>query len=414
MTSVSAVTPAPAPAPGPAPVAAPAAPAAPKLAAPPHSQLPKPTGGFLMKLRHYALLGSFLATVVLPTAISGAYLYAVANDQYTSTVGFAVRSEEFSSALSLLGGLSSLSGTSSSDTDILYQFIRSQELVGNIESQMDLRGFYSVPERDPVFAFDPAGSIEDLTDYWGRMVRVSYDKGTGLIEVRAHAFRPQDARQIATAIFTESAAMINELSAVARQDATRYAREELELTTARLSTARVALTEFRSRTQLVDPAASMQGQLGLLTSLQQQQAQAMIELNLLRETAQQGDPRISQAERRIAVIDTMIADERRKFGVGGGGTGDGQDYSTLVGEFERLLVEREFAERAYVAALTSFDNANAEAQRNSRYLAAYVGPTLAEEARYPQREVLTGLVFGFALLVWGIGALIYYSVRDRR
>jgi capsular polysaccharide transport system permease protein len=124
----------------------------------------------------------------------------------------------------------------------------------------------------------------------------------------------------------------------------------------------------------------------------------------------------SQAERRIAVIDAMIADERRKFGAGmSSGQGDeSKDYSTLVGEFERLSVEREFAERAYIAALTGYDNANAEAQRKSKYLAAYVGPTLAEDARYPQRWVLTGVVFSFSLLIWGIAALIYYSVRDRR
>ena len=110
----------------------------------------------------------------------------------------------------------------------------------------------------------------------------------------------------------------------------------------------------------------------------------------------------------------MIVEEKRKFGVGGGDAGDGEDYSTLVGEFERLTVEQEFAQRAYLAALTAFDTANAEAQRKSRYLAAYIGPTLAEEALYPKRLQLTGIIFAFALLIWSVGALIFYSVRDRR
>jgi len=397
-----------------APIAAPKPPTAPQPGPVAAKRVPQPAQSFVMKMRHYGLLGSLVATVAVPTILSAFYLFGVADDQYTSQVGFAVRSEEITSALGLLGGLSSLSGASSSDTDILYHFIRSQELVDKIDSRIDLRKIYSVPEYDPVFAFDPSGSIEDLTSYWGSMVRVLYDKGTGLIELRVHAFRPDDAQKIAQLIFDESSSMINELSAVARQDATRYARQELDLSTTRLSEARVALTEFRSRTQLIDPSANLQGQLGLLNSLQQQQAQAMIELSLLRETAQEGDPRINQAERRIAVIDTMMAEERRKFGVGGGEVGDGKDYSTLVGEFERLSVEREFAERAYIAALTAYDNATAEAQRKSRYLAAYVGPTLAEDALYPQRIVLTSTIFGFALLIWGTAALVYYSVRDRR
>lgn len=367
-----------------------------------------------MKLRHFGLLGSFIAAVVLPTVVALVYLMAVARDQYTSSVGFAVRSEEISSALGLLGGLSSLSGASSSDTDILYQFIRSQELVQQVDTQLDLRKIYSRPGFDPVFAFDPSGSVEDLTDYWQRMVKVFYDSGTGLIELRVHAFDPDDAKAVADAIFADSAEMINALSAAARQDATRYAREELDRATERLSAARIALTEFRSRTQIVDPTADIQSQMGLLNTLQQQQAAAMIELSLLRETARPGDPRIEQGERRIAVIEAMIETERRKFGVGTNSATGEEDFSTLVGEFEKLTVEREFAERAYIVALTAFDNAQAEAQRKSRYLAAYTGPTRAEEALYPQRLVLTSLIFAFSLLLWSIGLLIYYSVRDRR
>ncbi|MBE2274703.1 MAG: sugar transporter [Rhodobacteraceae bacterium] len=376
--------------------------------------MPAAVGRFTLQLRHFGLFGAFIATVVLPTALSAVYLFAVADDQYASNMGFAVRSEEVSSALGLLAGLSSISGSSSSDTDILYHYLRSQELVAKIDKRLDLRAIYSKPTFDPVFAVSPSGTIEDLTAYWGRMVRVFYDKGTGLIELRVHAFDPQDARQIAEAIYEDSSDMVNGLSAIARADATRYAREELDDTTQRLSTARIALTEFRSRNQIVDPAASIQGQLGLLNSLQQQQAQAMIELSLLRETARPGDPRIAEAERRFAVIEQMIVEEKRKFGVGGGDAGDGEDYSTLVGEFERLTVEQEFAQRAYLAALTAFDTANAEAQRKSRYLAAYIGPTLAEEALYPKRLQLTGIIFAFALLIWSVGALIFYSVRDRR
>ncbi|MCE6966917.1 sugar transporter, partial [Cereibacter sphaeroides] len=88
--------------------------------------------------------------------------------------------------------------------------------------------------------------IEDLVDYWKRMVRISYDSTTGLIELRVHAFAPKDAQIIAQMILDESTRMINELSAIARADATRYAREELDKAVERLREQRVAVTEFRS------------------------------------------------------------------------------------------------------------------------------------------------------------------------
>ncbi|MBN2760696.1 MAG: sugar transporter [Rhodobacteraceae bacterium] len=366
-----------------------------------------------MKKRHFSIMGSFVLAVIIPVLIAGSYLFAVAKDQYSSTIGFAVRSENISSALGLLGGLASLSGASSSDTDILYEFIQSQELVENVDARLNLREIYSKPDFDPVFTIDPDTSIEGLVKYWQRMVRIFYDSGTGLIELRVHAFDADDAFNIANAISDESGRMINELSAAARADATRYAREELDHSVARLTEARVALTQFRSRTQIVDPLADVQGQMGLLNSLQQQQAEAMIELNLTRDTARADDPRISQGERRVAVIENMIVEERRKLGVGSGGGENGMDMSTLVGEFERLSVDLEFAEQAYLAALTAFENAQAEAQRTSRYLAAYSGPTQPQEAQYPRRVLLTGMVFAFSVMIWSIGLLVYYSIRDR-
>jgi capsular polysaccharide transport system permease protein len=153
--------------------------------------------------------------------------------------------------------------------------------------------------------------------------------------------------------------------------------------------------------------------MGLLNTLNQQLAEALITLDLLRETTRADDPRIAQAERRIEVIEARIAEERRKFGVGDASSDTG-DYASVMAEFERLSVDREFAERAYIAALSAFDGARAEAQRQSRYLAAYVRPTLAETAEYPGRILLTGLVGLFLLLAWAILALVYYSLRDRR
>ncbi|MFC3612460.1 sugar transporter [Lutimaribacter marinistellae] len=358
---------------------------------------------------------SFFLLVIGPFAAAVFYLYSIAADQYASTFGFAVRSEELDSAQNLLGGLADLSGNSSSDTDILYEFIQSRAMVEKVNDRIDLRTIYSRPEFDPVFAFDPTGSIEDLVDYWQRMVRISYANSSGLLEVRANAFRAQDALAIAEAIVDESTLMINELSAIAREDATRYALEDLEQAVERLKTAREALTRFRSDTRIVDPSADIQGQMGLLNSLESQLAEAIIEMNLVMETAREGDPRVEQARRRIAVIESLIEQERQKFGMGGTArVTDGKDYSTLVGEFERLMVDREYAEKSYLAAQTVLDTAQAEAQRQSRYLATYAKPALPESAQYPQRIILSALVFAVALLGWAIGVLIYYSVRDRR
>jgi capsular polysaccharide transport system permease protein len=297
----------------------------------------------------------------------------------------------------------------------LYEFIQSQEMVREMDDLLDLRTLFSRPSNDPMLSLDPNASIEDLVDFWKRMVRIFYNPGTGLIEVEVRAFSAKDAQLIAQALFDRSSQMINELSSIARKDVTLYAKEELALAISRLKQARAALTSFRNETRIVDPTADIQGQMGLLNSLQAQLAEALIELDLIIGTTRDSDPRVTQARRRIEVIETRIEEERRKLGVSG--TTDNANsavFADLVGEFESLRVDLEFAEQAYVAALSAHDSTLSEARRKSRYLAAYLEPTLAETPRYPQREMILAIV-GFVLFAcWTIIVLTYYSLRDRR
>jgi capsular polysaccharide transport system permease protein len=379
-------------------------------------QVPPPAAPAGFRTRHRNLAVSFLIGVILPLLFSAVYLYWIAEDQYASYLGFSVRTEESGSAIELLGGITELSGSSSSDTDILYSYLTSQELVRRIDKTVDLRAIWSRVSRrsDPVFAFDPSGTIEDLVEHWTRKVTVVHDSSTGMIDIRVLAFDPEDARRIAEALRMECSDMINALSAAAREDAIKYAREELDVSIDRLKAARLALTSFRNRTQIVDPSIDTQNQMGLLVTLQQQLASTLIELDLLRDTSLiSTDVRISQAEKRVAVIEARIEAERRKLGIGAGGGGD-VAFANLVGEYEGLVVDREFAELSYTTALATYDAAQAEARRQSRYLAAHIRPTLAEKAEYPEREKLLLLIAMSLIFSWAILALLYYSLRDRR
>lgn len=411
-----------APVPAP-PVGAPAARAATPSAMPSPGPSPAPAGGAsrvrppvrlaLVKLRHRLILLSFLVFVMVPPVLAAIYLWGFAADQYNSKVGFSVRLEETNSPLGLLSGLTGISGSSSSDTDILFEFIQSQRLVADMDAKLDLHAIWSRPQGDPVFALPPDAPLEELVDYWNDMVRLSRGKSAGLLEVEVRAFDPADAQNIATALFIRSTDMINQLSAIAREDAIRYAREDLDAAQERLKAARAAVTRFRNLNQIVNPEQDIQSQAGLLANLRNQQAAALIEIDLLRETANPGDPRLTQLERRLEVIETRIAAERDKFGLGTDGD-DNTAYANLVGEYERLVADREFAERAYVTALASYDGALAESRRKSRYLAAYMQPTIAETPIYPRRLTLLTMLSLFLFLSWSIGVLIYYSVKDRR
>ncbi|MBW7921585.1 MAG: capsule biosynthesis protein [Rubellimicrobium sp.] len=373
-----------------------------------------------MRRRHWLALLGLVLLVVVPVGASIWYLWTRAADQYASEAAFSVRHEEGgATAAGLLGGLAQLTGSAPSpDVEILWQLLHSQDFVAGIDAALDLRALWSRPGTswatgDPVFAFDPSGTIEDLADYWARMVRVSSDAGSGLVMLRVLAFRPEDATAIAREILARSEVAINALNAAARADALRHADDDLALAVERLKDARAALTQFRNLHQIVDPGVDLQAQSGLIGSLEEQLAQAMIEADLLAENAAPGDPRLVQGRRRIAVIEARIADERRRLGTGAGAAGD-DDLAALVGDYERLQVDAEFARESWLAAMAAGDAARAGAARQSRYLVAHVPPGMAESARYPARLMIVGLVALFSMLAWAILVLVAWSLRDRR
>lgn len=369
-----------------------------------------------LKSRHRGLQISFMLMVLLPMVLASIYLWVFAADQYASTTGFTVRQEEGGGSSGLLSGIAAFTGGSggAADTDVLYEFIRSQEIIETIDGHVDLEKLYSGNwDFDPVFSLWPEATIEDKLSYWRRMVRISYDQGTGLIELRVLAFSPEEAQLVAREIVSESQKMINGLNAVVREDTMRYAINDLDEALQRLKLARQALVRYRTKTQIVDPEADIQGRMGVVNSLQQQLAEALIEHDLIAGITALDDPRLRQAARLIEVIRQRIESERDTF-VQTGVVAGGGDYPTMIAEFEDLMVEKKFAEETYSLALTALDLARSSAVRQSRYLTPYVRPTIAQTAEFPQRVTLIVLLGLFSLLAWSILALIYYSVRDRR
>ena len=367
-----------------------------------------------IRRRHSALFLSLVLIVFAPLLIITVYLYVFAQDQYASNTGFTVRSDETSSASELVGGLSSMvGGSSSSDTDVLYAFIHSQQMVERAQEALDIRTHYSEHwSTDPVYSIWPDATIEDLLWFWERVVIVSYDQNSGLMDVQVRAHTAEFAQQVAEEIVAESEEMINALNAQSRRDSIANAQQDLEVALERLRSAREELATFRARTQIVDPQADIAGRMGVINGLQSTLAEALVEYDLLLQTTAENDPRVRQAERRIEVIRERISEERRNFATQDVTVFD-TDYPRLIAQFEALMVNQEFAERTYTAALEALDVARSNADRQSLYLATYVRPTLAQRAEYPQRRTLIPLYGFFLLLAWGAFALVFYSLRDR-
>ncbi|MFN0115648.1 MAG: hypothetical protein ACKVPY_13320 [Paracoccaceae bacterium] len=339
------------------------------------------------------------------------YLFAVAADQYHSDTAFSVRAEDTPQApLGLLGAITQIAAPGGPDAEILHDYIRSQAMVIAVDRRIGLRGIWSGHPRDPVFGLQPDASIEDLADLWGRMVDASLDGQSGLLHVQTRAYSAADAQAIAAAVLAESARMVNGLSDQARRDAVRFAAADLAEAEGGLRGLRGELADFRREHRMIDPGADVEGRMGILSTLEAELAEAMVARDTLLTYAEEGDHRVVKATRRIEAIGARIEAEKSRVAQGGGGDASAE----VVGRYESLLTNLEFAQAAYTQALTNMAVARADARRQARYVAAHIAPTLAETPQYPRRPALAGLAAAALIVGWSVAMVLWYNVRDSR
>jgi capsular polysaccharide transport system permease protein len=177
--------------------------------------------------------------------------------------------------------------------------------------------------------------------------------------------------------------------------------------------ARADLTEFRVLNEMVDPSVDVGTQTSLLATLEAQLTETLIDIEMLSANTRRSDTRLTQAQHRKAVLQSRIDQERASRALGTSAVGR-QGMARLFGEYERLIVEVEFTEQSYQAARAGFEAAVSEARRNTRYLAAHVLPTRAQQSLFPERGMILSFIALACFLTWALIALIGFSFLDRR
>ena len=365
--------------------------------------------------RRKILAWSAIACVVLPTLLASIYYGLIAANQFAVETRFAVRGANSSGGSGLLGVFTGMSGSGSTVTDsyILIDFMQSREMLDKLEAKIGIRRMYSRPEADYLSRFDASLSSEEFLKYWRTMIKAGFDSSSQIVAVEVRAFTAEDAKLVAAAILELNEELINELSARARKDAVTHAEQEVKRMEDRLKATRTALRAFRDIQQEFDPLKNAESRFAIVSQLEQELSKSKTRLANLRSFMSADAPSVTVLESEIKAMERQVEEERAKLGKGTEAEQRGQEsLGSLVASFEELLVEREFSEKAYVSALASLERARVEADRQQRYLASVVRPTLPQEALYPKRILAIASFFFFALVLWALGVLVVYAVRD--
>lgn len=351
----------------------------------------------------------FWLTVVLPTLAAIFYFGFIAADVYVSESRFVVRSPERGSP-SPLGML--LKGTgftrSQDDSYTVQDFMLSRDALRVLDEKLKLRSAFKKGDMFSRFpGFDWDDSFENMHRYYQKIVDVQLNPVSSIATVTVRAFSSEDAQKINQQLIEMSEALVNQLNERGRQDMIRFAANEVAEAEKNAKLAALTLARYRNEKGVIDPEkqsaiplqqiAKLQDEL-IATKSQQAQLQMLTKDN----------PQIPVLKKRIQMLETEIELESGRV------AGGRRSLASKAVEFQRLALEKEFADKQLGSVLASLEQARNEAQRQQLYLERIAQPNLPDAAMEPRRLRAIFAVFVLGLIVWGVLSMLIAGIKEHQ
>ena len=375
------------------------------------SDAPASRGGFLLRGLVARVPWLALLTLVIPTVLSATYYGAYASDVYISESHFIVRSahKQAPTGITALFQSSGLS-RSTDDTYTVHDYMRSRDAMARLDATKSLRQVFGSASIDRIARFDGfhfEGSQESLFKYYQKMVGVEFDTTTGISALRVHAFDAQDAQRINEQLLQMGEALVNDLNERSRKDMIDFAQREVAVAEDKARAAAVALSAYRNENAVLDPEKQGAMQLQGLAKLQDELIATTVQITQVK-TLSPDNPQLPALQKRLVSIQGAISAETSKV------AGGRASLSEKAADYERVAMDRMFAEKQLSTALASLEQARADAQRKQLYLERIAQPSLPDVGVEPRRvrSVLATLFVG--LLAWGILGMLIAGVREHR
>jgi len=351
----------------------------------------------------------FLLVVVAPTILATLYFGLFASDVYVSESQFVIRSPD-KPASTGLGVLLKSTGFSNAGDEVYVaqDYLRSRDALRSLNKGNDVRRAYSRPGVSIFNRFNPlgfSGTFEDLYRYYQGKVGVQYDTTSSIATLSVRAYSAEDAYRFNRELLQLAEGLVNRLNTRARTDVVKFAGTEVRDAQIAARNAAVSLAAFRNSHGVVNPEEQAKVQLEMISKLQDELIGARIQLRQLQSIAPENP--------QIPVLETRISGLAHEVDVQTGRVAGGQrSLSQTAVQYERLELERQYADKRLAAAMTSLQDAEDEARRKQAYVERIAQPSLPDEAAEPRRLRGIFAVFVLGLVAWGILSLLLAGIRE--
>ena len=353
----------------------------------------------------------FLLVVLLPTLFSALYFGLLASDIYISESRFVLRSPQ----KQMPGGLGAILqgsgfGRSQDDTYTVHDYITSRDALSELERSFELIKAFGAPSVDRLSRFggiDPDLSFEALHRYYQKRVQLDVDGVSSITTLRASAFTAEQARGINQKLLELSEKLVNQLNERGRQDMIRYAATEVGQAELRAKTTTLAVSAFRAQKGVFDPERQSTLQLQMISKLQDELIATRTQLAQIKALTRD-NPQIVSLQKKLDTLEAEIGAENAKV------AGGDRSLSSKSAEYERLALDRSFAEKQYATALAALEQARNDALRQQLYLERIVQPSLPDVALEPRRLRSVLVTFALGLVAWAVLSMLLAGIREHQ
>ena len=352
----------------------------------------------------------FACVVLLPTVAVFLYYLLWASPMYVSQTRFAIRSADSSGGgLDIASALLRSSSSTGADAHIVVEYIQSLDIIHDIDKELGVDLHFSDKGHDVFSRLTNNPTQDEQLRYWKWAVIPALDQDTGIIPLETKAYSPEMAQKIAAAVLARSEALVNTMNLRAREDAVSLAQSEVQRAEARVRKAQEAMRNFRDAHTLLDPRVTAAGLQGVVTELEGEAVKLRAQLAEAQSFMRSSAPATKALQTRLKAVESQLDQEKQRLA---GLRSQEGNLNAVVGEYEDLTIEAEFAQKQLVTAMSALESARVHEVAKSRYVVAFQQPTLPDESLYPRPFLFTAYVFIGALLLLGLGSLITASIRE--
>jgi len=351
-----------------------------------------------------------VATLAIVFAII--YWGIIASDRYVSEAQVVIERTDMtsSSAIDLGALMAGAGGGNRADQLLLRTYLLSFDMLRKLDEKLNLRAHYSDSHRDIISRM----WAKDIEQEWFHKhylarTQVEFDDYAGVLVIKAQAYEPKMAHDIAATLVEEGERYMNELGHRRAREQVVFLEKQVGEMGQKAIQTRQELLVFQNQKGMISPQSLAENLLSTVNRLEAQLTDLRARRSSLLGYLSPGAPGVIELDMQIQGIEKQIIQEQGRLT-----SPKGQTLNRTVEEYQRMEMSAKFAEDIYKTALVALEKGRIEALRTLTKVSVLQSPTLPQYPLEPRRIYSIAVFIIVALMLAGVIHLLAAIIKDHR